>query len=97
MKLYGPLPLSLARTSRWPESVKLNGIANDLAASFAAWTGGALVCTFFANARPTGKPLPGRGDVPPRKTKHISLNVCSPSVTAFGGLNGLLGLLELLS
>src|SRR5580704_11079019 len=36
-------------------------------------------------------------DVAPRKTKHISLVVCSPKVTILGGLLGLLGFFTLLS
>ena len=45
----------------------------------------------------TGNRAPFRSEVPPRKTKHISLNVCSPKVTSRGGLKGLLGLFVLLS
>src|SRR5262249_856885 len=41
--------------------------------------------------------LPGVALVAPRKTKHISLSVCSPNFTNFGGLKGLLGFLSELS
>src|ERR1700730_18189440 len=40
---------------------------------------------------------PGWSVVAPMKPKHISLVVCSPNVTSFGGLLGLLGLPALLS
>ncbi len=40
---------------------------------------------------------PGLSDVAPRKTKHISLSVCSPNGMSRGGLNGLFGLRALLS
>src|SRR5262245_25848751 len=40
---------------------------------------------------------PGVSDVAPRKTKHISLVVCSPRKTICGGRNGLLGFLSELS
>src|ERR1700722_2291586 len=60
----------------------------------------------FAFSRSRRRPLPKglpNGDrslpseVAPRKTKHISLVVCSPNVTSLGGLLGLLGFLTLLS
>src|SRR5262249_47333365 len=48
-----------------------------------------------SRGRTNGRPRPS--DVTPRKTKHISFVVCSPSRTDCGGLNGLLGFLSLLS
>ncbi len=53
--------------------------------------------SFFGAVRLSGSRRPRLFEVPPRKTKHISLNVCSPNVTNLGGFEGLFGFLELLS